>query len=69
MPRGGKREGAGREPSPNSNKVPITIRVDPEIAQWLQEKAKEQKLSRSQLIANILTKEKENGKTIHSKRF
>ena len=58
MPRGGKREGAGRKPSPNSNKIPITIRVDPEIAQWLQQTAEKQNLSRSQFTENIIKEKK-----------
>ena len=58
MPRGGKREGAGRKPSPNSNKIPVTIRVDPAIAQWLQAKAEEKNLSRSQFTENIIKEKK-----------
>jgi len=54
MPRGGKRSGAGRKPSPDPNKVPITIRVDPAIAQWLEQKTKENNTTRSNLIEKIL---------------
>ena len=35
MSQGGKREGAGRKPSPESRKRPLAMRIDPELAEYL----------------------------------
>lgn len=35
MERGGKREGAGRKASPESRKRPLAMRIDPELAEYL----------------------------------
>lgn len=36
MPRGGKREGAGRTASPDSKTEPVSARVTPEVGEYLQ---------------------------------
>lgn len=35
MSHGGKREGAGRKPAPESRKRPLAMRIDPELAEYL----------------------------------
>jgi hypothetical protein len=35
MERGGKREGAGRKAAPESRKRPLAMRIDPELAEYL----------------------------------
>jgi hypothetical protein len=35
MTHGGKREGAGRKPRPEARKVPMTIKIDRELAEYL----------------------------------
>lgn len=38
MNRGGKRKGAGRKPAPEgTQKIPMTIKVEPELREYLQQ--------------------------------
>lgn len=53
MPKGGKREGAGRKPSP-TKKVRLSIAVDPTIAQWIKQKAKQLNLSQSRFTEELI---------------
>lgn len=52
-PHGGKREGAGRKPSPN-RLANIQAKVKPEVKEWLVVEAELQNISTSKLIAQIL---------------
>lgn len=55
MSSGGKREGAGRK-TLHKGKKTVSVTLTPEIWQRVAEKAKEQKISRSDLIQTILEK-------------
>lgn len=55
MPSGGKREGAGRKALPaGQKKINMTIKVKPEVAVRLRERAREEKISVGTLIESLL---------------
>lgn len=55
MPSGGKREGAGRKTLPvGQKKIDMTIKVKPEVAKKLRERAKQENTSVGTLIENLL---------------
>lgn len=55
MTHGGKREGAGRKPLPiDQKKVNMTIKVKPETAKALREKAKKENMGIGTLIESLL---------------
>ena len=53
MARGGKRKGAGRPREERAKKL-VAFKLDPEVVEWIETKAKEQKTSKSKLVNDIL---------------
>lgn len=55
MAKGGKREGAGRKPLPKEEqKVNVCIKLKPEVAKRLRERAKQDKTTIGNLIESLL---------------
>lgn len=55
MSRGGSRSGAGRKPGdPNEKKRSLTVRLPPDVLDWMDERADDLELSRAEIIEDAL---------------
>lgn len=54
--KGGKREGSGRKPKGDHPKTKLSISIDPELLQWIDQETS----NRSEFIESILQTAKEN---------
>lgn len=55
MSSGGKREGAGRKCDGSMRKRSLTIRIEPQYYEALEQKAKERGLSKGKLVEYLIT--------------